>query len=106
MVAYIYVLQTVDISFALAKFDHYSRQSFFSKLTMTYGLFPEHANNFFLGEWTLSNEIFFYLLFPVVFPFARKYWKNALFFFIIALIMHYVWRYGWHVYKASLPSVS
>jgi peptidoglycan/LPS O-acetylase OafA/YrhL len=102
LIVYIFFLQHIDSFFELAKFDHYSRHAYLSKMTMTYGLFPSFANNFFLGEWTLSNEIFFYLIFPFLFPFAKKNWKNAVLLFVLSLIIHYAWRYGWGIYKSSI----
>lgn len=101
MIGYVFLLQSLDGGLWLAKFDHYTWQSYLSKLTLSFGLFPNYINNFFLGEWTLFSEIMFYCLFPFVFPLIKTSRKKTLGVFVLALIIHYLWRYGRGIYKTQ-----
>lgn len=60
-----------------------------SHLSFTNGFFQTFMNSFRLGEWSLFNEIFFYILFPLLFPIIRNSLKNTSILLIIA-----IWIYG------------
>lgn len=41
-------------------------------LTFTFGFFPKYISSMYIGEWSLFNEVIFYLVFPLLYPFFNK----------------------------------
>lgn len=67
-------------------------------LTMLQSFFPEWVLNFSLPNWSVSVEIFFYALFPLIFNLVyrkRHFWKRAgigilIFWILSQIIFHYL----------------
>ena len=58
----------------------FSRSNLLTHITFTNGFFSSFMNSFRLGEWSLFNEIWFYILFVVVFPVLRSSFRKTLVF--------------------------
>lgn len=58
----------------------FSRSNLLTHITFTNGFSSAFMNSFRLGEWSLFNEVWFYVLFIVVFPVVRSSFRNSLFF--------------------------
>lgn len=55
-----------------------------------YGFSFEYINSFNLGEWSLFNEMWFYVIFPVLFFLVNKR-KNLWYLFLMLSIFSFVW---------------
>lgn len=58
----------------------FSRSNLLAHITFTNGFSSAFMNSFRLGEWSLFNEIWFYILFVVVFPVVMSSFRKTLFF--------------------------
>jgi peptidoglycan/LPS O-acetylase OafA/YrhL len=101
VVTYLLLLQIGEHIYMRGKFDSYTLMTYITKYTFTYGFFPQYITNLFLGEWSLFNEIIFYILFPLLYGICSKNPRNALIAFALAWCIHYGWVTVWEGYKHS-----
>jgi peptidoglycan/LPS O-acetylase OafA/YrhL len=60
-----------------------------------YWFSPLTMNTFGIWEWSLFSEIFFYCLFPFIFAFAGKSYKNSIIWLWISLWIYILWNLAW-----------
>lgn len=75
--------------FFLQKIDY---EGIFSNLFFVHGLFPKTINSFVPGGWSITVEMFFYCLIPLIIRKINNL-NNAVSFFIITCILRYIGIY-------------
>lgn len=61
--------------------------NYIAHASFLFGFSPDTMNTFHLWERSLFNEVFFYLLFPVLFVYMRKGWRNTIVLFIASVVI-------------------
>lgn len=67
------------------------RINYISHILFVFGFSPDTINTFHIGEWSLFNELIFYLLFPALFVYMKKWWRNTLILFVASVVIFRLW---------------
>lgn len=67
------------------------RINYISHILFVFGFSPDTLNTFHIGERSLFNELIFYLLFPLLFVYMKKWWRNTLVLFGVSVVIFRLW---------------